>query len=699
MYLNVPVVLEKNKDGKYIEDVRKEIVFDVNTFPYSRFICVPECRKKKRTTYLNISSAFDIEDYTIVPPQDDKGKYLYNPEGFMYHWQWCVSVSHTEKYVCFGTLWDEFLLFIDRLKENLNLGIGRRLVVYCHYLAHEFQFMKDFLNIHSVFAKAKREPIKVVTYSGIEFRCSYALSNQSLRKFCESSKGCIHWKIVDTYDYKKKRTPHMKQDKEDLAYDFNDVYGLCECIDSLLEEDKIASIPLTSTGFVRRDCRNVVKENPDNLKLFKDIALDEYTYSMCKKAVRGGDTHASRYYADEIVRNVKSADEVSAYPWVMMVQPIFPISKYVFEKVKTRKELEEYNEKYATLFTVAFYKIEIKEGCPDVYIPISKCTKFSNIVNENGRVFSADFIEITIVGQDWDIIKDSYTFESFSISDFFYAERGYIYYELRRKIMEFFLHKTTLKEKDYYFYMKSKNKLNAIFGMMLTSIDHAEISYDSSSHEWLEEKKEDVQKMLDDFYSNPNSFLPYQWGIYVTAGARLALHDLKKNCWDTSLYWDTDSLKYIGTKTDYWLNKINQERIRIDEEAPIPAYVDYGGKRYYLGVFEDDGSYKSFKTLGAKKYAYEDNDGFHITVSGMDKKKGAERIGCIEKFKIDGKALEDVGRTVAYYNEQEIHEITVDGDTFLTASNIGIVDSTYTLGITNEYAGILEEVIKKDIDI
>lgn len=86
----------------------------------------------------------------------------------------------------------------------------------------------------------------------------------------------------------------------------------------------------------------------------------------------------------------------------------------------------------------------------------------------------------------------------------------------------------------------------------------------------------------------------------------------------------------------------------------------------------------------------------HVTVSGLSKEKGAaelERGNGIADFKI-GKLFTDSGRTVSYFNESNIHSITITDytgkdSTFTTASNIAIVDTTYTLGITDEYSEII----------
>ena len=102
-------------------------------------------------------------------------------------------------------------------------------------------------------------------------------------------------------------------------------------------------------------------------------------------------------------------------------------------------------------------------------------------------------------------------------------------------------------------------------------------------------------------------------------------------------------------------------------------------------MWDDDGFYKKFKTVGSKKYCYVDkNNKLHITVAGMSKQKGAERVGTIDNFNI-GKEFVDVGRTVSWYNDNDIHEITVDNCTFTTASNIGVIETTYTLGVTDQY--------------
>ena len=52
--------------------------------------------------------------------------------------------------------------------------------------------------------------------------------------------------------------------------------------------------------------------------------------------------------------------------------------------------------------------------------------------------------------------------------------------------------------------------------------------------------------------------------------------------------------------------------------------------------------------------------------------------------------MNDIGRKTSYYNEDVIHTMEINGEYFTTASNIAMIDSTYELGITDEYYNVLK---------
>ena len=290
-----------------IEGVKEEIVYNIYDFPYVKYRKA-KLASKRFKTYYNIPATFDIETTTIDGDKNSKGEYIKNPYGFMYHWQFCLGTD-----VVFGRTWEEFQYFYRRLKGAMNLGKHRILCVYVHNLSFEFHFMQDFIKITSLFAKDQRKPMKFETY-GFEFRCSYFLSNMSLQKFCENSKLCKHYKLSgDDFDYSKIRTPKTPLTEKEKAYCYNDVRGLAECIQTMLLDDTIATIPLTNTGYVRREFRKVMS-NQKNRELFEKISLTPKQYDLLKRTFRGGNTHANRYYVGQTIDNVYSFDIGSSYP-------------------------------------------------------------------------------------------------------------------------------------------------------------------------------------------------------------------------------------------------------------------------------------------------------------------------------------------------------------------------------------------------
>ena len=162
------------------------------------------------------------------------------------------------------------------------------------------------------------------------------------------------------------------------------------------------------------------------------------------------------------------------------------------------------------------------------------------------------------------------------------------------------------------------------------------------------------------------------------------------------IYCDTDSIKYVGDhEADF--EKENNIIRKNAEECGAFAY-DRKGDKKYMGVWDKDGTgeFLEFKTLGSKKYVYKDAEGIHATIAGVSKKAGEEYF---TKYGVDGlkigKTIKNSGHLTAFYNPDGIHEITINGDTFTTASNLAIIDNIYTIGVTNEYLDLLEKALAK----
>lgn len=661
---------------------------------------------REHIEYLNVSMAFDIETTSF----GEKGK---KPYGIMYAWMFCECDR-----VILGRTWESFIEFYEKLVDFYNTKLNKRVVIYCHSLQFEFFWIKDFFNFVDVFAKDKHKIMKAVTADGVEFRCSYFLSNMSLAKFCENQGALFYKRSGEAFNYRKKRYPHTRQNNIELVYEYCDVRGLCECIDTLLLEDNIATIPLTNTGYVRRDFKQVMLTKK-NIELFRNTALDVHLYDMCKDAFRGGDTHANRAYIGKLIDGAKSDDIESSYPFIMLFYK-FPMGKFRkinVDSIKTESELNTYLNEYACLVDITFHNIETESPAP--YIDFGHVKEKRNLSIDNGRVIKGEYIRLICTEQDVQIVREDYRMSGLTLNELWIAKKDFLPIEYRHKILDYARAKTSLKgiSEKAYEYMKSKNRLNSSFGFLVSDICRDEWVYSDEEKNFLEDPiKCDKEKALSDYYDRRGNFLVYQWGVWVTAYARRRLRDFIQIVGEKRhLYNDTDAVKYrtCGDLSDIDAYKKKENERIIDmwknAEKADPAFhiEDKNGTQHFLGIWDYDGEYDEFKTYGAKKYAikykknikeyeeHKETDGIVVTVSGLNKKNAAIEVyenGGIDRYFRRDTIFEKSGRTTAYYNIEKPEKKALDGHTYLCASNIAILDTTYTLNIGRDFDAFLKQI-------
>ena len=689
-------------DGSTVTD----LIYSITNFPYSE-VCNSILKLRycgrHQTAYLSDFGTFDIETTTYqMSIIDNEPQY----NAFMYQWQFCLADK-----VIMGRTWEEFIVFLEKLRVHLYLSHNHYFVIYVHNLPFEFQFFRNFFNVTNVFSLESRKVVKCLVNDAFEFRCSYKLSNMSLQKFVSGTPGALYWKKSGDLDYKKIRTPKTPLSNEELAYCYNDVRGLREAILHLLksEHDTLATIPMTSTGYVRREFRSAINKNPRNHYIFRDLRLDPYTYALLKTATRGGNCHCNPVLSGafddrNVFTNVGSYDMSSAYPAVI-TQCKFPMSKFI-RRANELSIIDKLIESgtHALLIDCVFYNIKIKTLNTIPYIPKAKCTKLWEPRIDNGRVLSADFCGIVLTDIDWKIIKSQYNFTHVDIINLYSARYDYLPLELRQKVIEQYTNKCTLKFGDIYLYNKYKNKINADFGMMLTDICRREITYDPTNTDrpfvlepW------DIEGSMAKYYKSRNSFLAYQWGVWVTAHCRNRLQKAIDKVGIDAYYCDTDSLKYLGNH-DSDFEELNKEILKEAEDCQLLTSCDVKdpeGKthHYQLGIWEKEKTYETFKSLGAKKYAYTfaGDPNLHITVAGLSKSKGAEWLtkhGGIDKFRRDTIIpAGSSGRTVSsYIDHLKPFTLPFNGEQILTGSAIAIYESSYTFSITSEYEELLADL-------
>ena len=650
------------------------------------------------------------EMYKPRPVMNDK-------RSIMYVWQLAIDGR-----VIMGRTWDEFIELMDYITEELATSKYQRLLIYVHNLAFEFQYIRKLFEWEKVFAIDKRKPIYALTTSGIEFRCSYILTNYSLEKLGDQLHKYHIRKLAGYLDYSKPRHQCTPLTEQEIQYCVNDVLVVSAYIKEQIEAEKyIYKIPLTCTGYCRRYVRKNCLYNSDKHSwkkqaqqyhaLMKSLTIsDADEIEQLMRAFQGGFTHAASEYSTFTMTDVSSIDFTSSYPAVMLSEQ-FPMSIGKKFKPKNIEEFRHLLDSYCCLFDVRFYGLQ--QIYPyESYIPTYKGFLKEGVVDNNGRLYSAQVFCMTCTDIDFKLIEKLYKYERIDISNMRIYERGYLPIEIINSIIKLYKDKTTLKgvaDKEVE-YMVSKGLLNSCFGMIVTNIIRDVITYDT---DWTV-KSDDPDEQLERYNKSRKRFLFYPWGVWVTAYARRNLWTGILEFGEDYIYSDTDSIKGLNIKE----HQEYIERYNANIELKLKTMCDYycinyeeellprtiKGEVKPLGVWDFEGTYQKFKTIGAKRYITLKDGELSITVSGINKHTAVPYL--IDKYGIDGafEAFDDTlhipadanGKLTHYYIDDE-YEGYITDYTGITArykapSGIYLEKTGYDFDIKEDYIKFLKGV-------
>lgn len=603
--------------------------------------------KKTSIEYFNIECGFDIETSSTY----------YDGEKFAFMYEWTLGIKD-KNHVWYGRSWNEFIEVLQTLQEKLNLSENRILTIYVHNLSYEFQFMRKYIEWVNVFAVDDRKPIKALSAYGIEFKDSYILSGYSLQKLAENLVTHKIEKLVGDLDYKKIRHEQTELTELELSYCENDVLIILYYINEQIQQyGNITKIPLTNTGrvrdFVRNKCLHSNKSHrKDNgscrryKELMQELTLTIPQYEMLKKCFMGGFTHASMKHVNKIHKDVASIDFTSSYPYVMLSEK-FPMSKPIQIDVRKIDFMKLINdENTGLIFECKLNGIHAKNTF-ETYLSESKCYNVKGGTINNGRIFKADSVITCITDIDFKIIQACYDIESMQINVCYKFYMAYLPKQIIESILELYEKKTTLKgvQGKEVEYLVSKGMLNSVYGMCVTDIIRDTIAYND---EWEIEKcsMDLMQEQIDKNNESKNRFLYYPWGVYVTAYARKNLWNGILNIADDYIYSDTDSIKMLNIeKHKAYIEHYNKQvEIKLKKMCDF-MNIDFNrckpktikGVEKLIGIWDFEGVYTRFKTLGSKRYMYEENGKIHITIAGLNKQNGVkylERIANNDNTKV-----------------------------------------------------------------
>lgn len=669
-------------------------------------------KTKNSVEYLNIECSFDIETTSSYTKDGKKFAFMY---------LWGFGLGDHGEYLVYGRTWEEFKDLLNYVANELNITINRRLVIYVHNLGYEFQFMRKLFKWESVFSVDDRKPIKAVTDNGFEFRDSYILSGYNLETLAKNLVKHKNKKMIGNLDYSLVRHSKTIITDKELEYMENDVTIVLNYINEQLEQyGNITKIPLTNTGrvreFVKNKCycskgKSKYKSSKSKRKnyrfIIENLTLEPDEYLKLKRTFMGGFTHSNPIKTDKVIKGVNSIDFTSSYPSVMIAEK-FPMGKgFTPSKEEILKNgYDYYIENFCCVINISVQNLK-NDFIYDSYLSESKCKiKGEKLIN-NGRVFSAEYLNTYMTDVDYSIFKRCYKWDRIEIHDLICYPKGYLPKPIIESILELYQDKTTLKgvKGKEVEYLLSKGMLNSVYGMTVTDIVKDEIVYEND--EW-NSKNVKLDEEIKKYNEKQSRFLFYAWGVWVTAYARrnlwLGILSIKNDY----IYSDTDSIKFLKyDKHKPFIESYNKMVIAKQKETleyyglntNLLSPKTVTGERKPLGVWDFEGYYTRFKTLGAKRYLFEEDGQLYLTVAGLSKMNGINYM--IEKCNNDFDKVFDMftddlhipkdntGKNTHTYIDYEITEEIEDyrgfKDVVTSLSGVHLEPTHFSLSISDYF--------------
>lgn len=613
--------------------------------------------------------------------------------GFMYIWMLGINDN-----VFYGRTWEALRIFLGKLNK-------RKKDIFIHNLSFEFQFLSGNFKLINVFARKERKVIKCdMEEYNITFRCTYYMTNVALSKLTDVYNLPVEKKCGDL-DYTLVRNSKTSLTAKELLYCEYDCLVIYYYIKQELSMyKKFNKIPNTLTGRVRKELQaRVLKNYNYRSKLQKCINTDPHIYNLLIDCFAGGYTHANWLYVNEVIKNVVSWDFTSSYPFVMLVEK-YPST--AFKKCNVRNIKSILYDDFAYIINIEFKNI--KSNYFNNIISKSKAYYIENGVYDNGKIVSASLLKIVINEIDLKIIQEFYSFDDYNILEIYYANKSYLPYELLDFILDKYHNKTAYKNVSgkEYLYSIEKSKFNSLYGMCVTNNIKDNIEFNNDGL-WTTKKISNFDILDKLSVERKKGFLSFAYGVWVTSYSRYNLLSNVRLLDEYVIYCDTDSMKLTdgydinviynyNKSVDYKIKQVaNFYKIDIKRFEP----VDCKGIPHKIGLFDNDGEYKYFKTLGAKKYCYIDKttEELHITVAGVPKVGVSALKNDINNFN-DNLFFKssDTGKKQIFYNDEQptlkVTDYLGNVDIIAEKKGICIMPCSYTLSKSLVYAPKLSDI-------
>lgn len=619
-----------------------------------------------------------------------------NPECWVYQWAYTFNQA-----LYFGRKPSDLIKSLQRLIDTYGIDDKHHLLVFVHNLPYDFSYLCLFFqaawgNPVNILASEPHKPFIIQYASGIEFRCTYKLSNDSLERW-GNKLGIKHPKMVGAIDYDAIHYQDDPLTRDDWRYMFTDCIAMDEAlkVQMSLYNDNIVTLPITSTGYPRRELYRAYNghgyhgnKRNKNREAFKNTKLEVGSYLAYWDEFSGGITHGNRFYKGKTLKGkIRHRDFRSHYP--TQQQKLMPMGKpMLFTGRTTMDKLAGYANEYAILCHVVLANVRIKSKAITMpYLQTShimkKRTAGIRVLDDNGRIIQykgqselwLDYFELKLILEQYDyshiLILETYASKLAPLPGWMVEtinNHFKLKSDLSRELKEA---KAAGADRDtilnlYLNLMKSKNMFNGIYGVSATNPIREDIELDGDTWKIVKPTMDSIGEKLEKYYKSFKHCMRYQWGCYTTIWARLQLMRVYEIIGAKNfIYADTDSMFYFSTpEIEQKLDAYNKECY--DWAIANGAYITTDdGKIINYNAFTDEGEdITEFRFLHSKCYAYVTSDGkLHCTIAGVkayDKETKTYRedeLGSIDELK-DGKIFTKCGGTTAKYISHEIDNTT-----------------------------------------
>lgn len=563
---------------------------------------------------------------------------------------WCFCFDLTGE-VIFGRNWEQLNEFFEML-EKFGFDYDHRLYVYLDDLSKFFCYSKKYIDYDEEMTAKSPSQILHLTCKGLIFRDFQMYFEKTIDDH-------IYLSDINAKNY------HIEPDAENLS-------ERCELTDQELDycsrrvleisaamrreidmvyQGDVSSVRLTRTQRIESIISHNMKLCDEDKQLYwliysmNPVSTDwgrDVLLPQLRKAFFGGTTFLEEKYLNVLLKDVWSADLISAYCGEFFLSK-FPMSRFkVLTVPGSYKDIfkDPYYNKKALLITFEATNVRLKRGALAVlpsamrhyYINLdSKDEKKDAIQRAQGlKLNRSKIIRMTLTDIDFELFCSSYEFDDIKVLGLLGARYGYLPDYILLTVAELYKNKLSAKnvkrelekiglldDLQEAVYNESKSSIARLYGIFTKSPVVCQYRYNK--------EKRDIELLSSNYLLEKHRFRPvvYQWGVWTVSHVRkklCSLRDELRGCKCRTISGDTDCVNFMGDATNIisdFNKKVNAQVKKRCEAVGIDP-----NDLKELGTLEVK-KYKFYRITGLKQYAVvretENGDVFEPICGGMDK--------------------------------------------------------------------------------